>query len=54
MAVLEMLLALLPPLAFNEVYQALATGAVDGQDNPSYIVDKNFYEVTNCSHFASS
>ena len=35
------------PLAFNEVYQALSTGAVDGQDNPSpTVVDKKFYEVT--------
>ena len=35
------------PLAFNEVYQALATGAVDGQDNPlPTVVDKKFYEVT--------
>jgi len=34
-------------LAFNEVYQALATGAVDGQDNPlPTVVDKKFYEVT--------
>jgi len=35
------------PLAFNEVYQALSTGAVDGQDNPlPTVVDKKFYEVT--------
>ncbi len=35
------------PLAFSEVYTALATGAVDGQDNPlPTVVDKKFYEVT--------
>jgi tripartite ATP-independent transporter DctP family solute receptor len=35
------------PLAFNEVYTALSTGAVDGQDNPlPTVVDKKFYEVT--------
>ncbi|MEK9555445.1 MAG: TRAP transporter substrate-binding protein DctP [Gammaproteobacteria bacterium] len=35
------------PLAFNEVYTALASGAVDGQDNPlPTVVDKKFYEVT--------
>ena len=35
------------PLAFNEVYTALQTGAVDGQDNPlPTVVDKKFYEVT--------
>ena len=35
------------PLAFNEVYQALSTGAVDGQDNPlPTVVDAKFYEVT--------
>ena len=35
------------PLAFSEVYTALASGAVDGQDNPlPTVVDKKFYEVT--------
>ncbi|MDC0970902.1 TRAP transporter substrate-binding protein DctP [Alphaproteobacteria bacterium] len=35
------------PMAFNEVYGALASGAVDGQDNPlPTVVDKKFYEVT--------
>ncbi|MGA0228942.1 MAG: TRAP transporter substrate-binding protein DctP [Paracoccaceae bacterium] len=35
------------PLAFTEVYTALSTGAVDGQDNPlPTVVDKKFYEVT--------
>lgn len=35
------------PLAFAEVYTALSTGAVDGQDNPlPTVVDKKFYEVT--------
>ena len=34
------------PLAFSEVYTALASGAVDGQDNPLPTVDKKFYEVT--------
>jgi len=35
------------PLAFTEVYTALQTGAVDGQDNPlPTVVDKKFYEVT--------
>ena len=35
------------PLAFNEVYTALQTGAVDGQDNPlPTVVDKKFYEET--------
>ena len=35
------------PLSFNEVYTALSTGAVDGQDNPlPTVVDKKFYEVT--------
>ena len=35
------------PFAFNEVYTALASGAVDGQDNPlPTVVDKKFYEVT--------
>ncbi len=36
------------PMAFSEVYTALSTGAVDGQDNPlPTVVDKKFYEVTN-------
>ena len=35
------------PLAFAEVYTALQTGAIDGQDNPlPTVVDKKFYEVT--------
>lgn len=35
------------PLAFSEVYTSLASGAVDGQDNPiPTVVDKKFYEVT--------
>ena len=35
------------PLAFSEVYTALSSGAVDGQDNPlPTVVDKKFYEVT--------
>lgn len=35
------------PMAFAEVYTALQTGAVDGQDNPlPTVVDKKFYEVT--------
>lgn len=35
------------PLAFAEVYTALSTGAIDGQDNPlPTVVDKKFYEVT--------
>ncbi|MEZ5731773.1 MAG: TRAP transporter substrate-binding protein DctP [Paracoccaceae bacterium] len=35
------------PLAFNEVYTALQTGSVDGQDNPlPTVVDSKFYEVT--------
>lgn len=35
------------PMAFPEVYTALATGAVDGQDNPlPTVVDAKFYEVT--------
>jgi TRAP-type C4-dicarboxylate transport system substrate-binding protein len=34
------------PLAFPEVYTALQTGAIDGQDNPLPIVQANkFYEV---------
>jgi TRAP-type C4-dicarboxylate transport system substrate-binding protein len=36
------------PMAFAEVYTALSTGAVDGQDNPlPTVVDAKFYEVTN-------
>jgi len=35
------------PLAFAEIYTALQTGAVDGQDNPlPTVVDSKFYEVT--------
>ncbi len=35
------------PLAFTEVYTALQTGAIDGQDNPLPTdKDKKFYEVT--------
>ena len=35
------------PMAFSEVYTALASGAVDGQDNPlPTVVDAKFYEVT--------
>ena len=35
------------PLAFSEVYTALSTGAVDGQDNPlPTVVNSKFYEVT--------
>jgi TRAP-type C4-dicarboxylate transport system substrate-binding protein len=35
------------PLAFSEVYTALSTGAIDGQDNPlPTVVDRKFYEVT--------
>lgn len=35
------------PMAFGEVYTALQTGAVDGQDNPlPTVVDSKFYEVT--------
>ena len=35
------------PMAFSEVYTALQTGAVDGQDNPlPTVVDSKFYEVT--------
>ena len=35
------------PLAFSEVYTSLASGAVDGQDNPlPTVVDAKFYEVT--------
>ncbi len=36
------------PMSFSEVYTALSTGAVDGQDNPlPTVVDAKFYEVTN-------
>lgn len=35
------------PLAFTEVYTALQTGAIDGQDNPLPTnIDMKFYEVT--------
>ncbi|GGA49758.1 TRAP transporter substrate-binding protein DctP [Pelagibacterium lentulum] len=35
------------PMAFGEVYTALQTGAIDGQDNPLPTVrDSRFYEVT--------
>lgn len=35
------------PIAFPEIYTALQTGAVDGQDNPlPTVVDAKFYEVT--------
>jgi TRAP-type C4-dicarboxylate transport system substrate-binding protein len=35
------------PVAFTEIYTALQTGAVDGQDNPlPTVVDARFYEVT--------
>jgi len=35
------------PLAFSEVYTALSTGAVDGQDNPlPTVVNSKLYEVT--------
>jgi tripartite ATP-independent transporter DctP family solute receptor len=35
------------PMAFSEVYTALSSGAVDGQDNPlPTVVDAKFYEVT--------
>lgn len=35
------------PLSFSELYSALQTGAVDGQDNPLPTVDSaKFYEVT--------
>ena len=35
------------PMSFTEVYTALSTGAVDGQDNPlPTVVDAKFYEVT--------
>ncbi len=36
------------PMAFTEVYTALQSGAIDGQDNPlPTVVDAKFYEVTN-------
>jgi TRAP-type transport system periplasmic protein len=36
------------PMAFTEVYTALQTSSVDGQDNPlPTVVDAKFYEVTN-------
>jgi TRAP-type C4-dicarboxylate transport system substrate-binding protein len=35
-------------MAFTEVYTALQTASVDGQDNPlPTVVDAKFYEVTN-------
>lgn len=35
------------PMAFTEIYTALSTGAVDGQDNPlPTVADAKFYEVT--------
>ena len=35
------------PMAFTEVYTALSTASVDGQDNPlPTVVDAKFYEVT--------
>ncbi|UOM33482.1 TRAP transporter substrate-binding protein DctP [Acuticoccus sp. I52.16.1] len=35
------------PMSFTEVYTALSSGAVDGQDNPlPTVVDAKFYEVT--------
>ena len=35
------------PMAFSEVYTALQTGAIDGQDNPlPTVVYSKFYEVT--------
>lgn len=35
------------PLALGEVYLALSTGTIDGQDNPLVMLDTNkFYEVT--------
>ncbi len=35
------------PMAFTEVYTALQTKSVDGQDNPlPTVVDAKFYEVT--------
>lgn len=36
------------PMPFTEIYTALQTGSVDGQDNPlPTVVDAKFYEVTN-------
>ena len=36
------------PMAFTEIYTALQTGSVDGQDNPlPTVVDAKFFEVTN-------
>jgi len=36
------------PMSFTEVYTALQTGSVDGQDNPlPTVVDAKFFEVTN-------
>jgi TRAP-type C4-dicarboxylate transport system substrate-binding protein len=36
------------PMAFTEIYTALQTSSVDGQDNPlPTVVDAKFYEVTN-------
>ena len=36
------------PMAFTEVYTALQSGAIDGQDNPlTADKDMKFYEVTN-------
>jgi TRAP-type C4-dicarboxylate transport system substrate-binding protein len=35
------------PMAFTEIYTALSTSSVDGQDNPlPTVVDAKFYEVT--------
>lgn len=35
------------PMSFTEIYTALQTGSVDGQDNPlPTVVDAKFYEVT--------
>ena len=35
------------PMSFTEIYTALSTGSVDGQDNPlPTVVDAKFYEVT--------
>ena len=35
------------PMAFTELYTALQTGAIDGQDNPlPTVMDSKFYEVT--------
>ena len=39
------------PLAFNEVYAALSTGAVDGQDNPlPTVVDEVTKQISLTSH----